>query len=156
MFDLKRPCKNCPFRKGQGEAFSLGVERCLDIFNGTAFQCHKTVDYEQWDDPRGRQGSKPQQCAGVMSLLHRAKLPNQIMQVAARLGEADFSTLEHDDVYEDIADALEAHSWGERWEQEMAEERPRVPRLVAGQPTRARMVDFVRAWEWRGGAEGPL
>lgn len=88
MFDLKKPCRNCPFRKGQGELFNLGTARCLEIFNGAAFQCHKTVDYDHEGDPYLRQGKAPQQCAGVMSLLHRANLPNQIMQVAERLDAA--------------------------------------------------------------------
>lgn len=148
MFDLIKPCSNCPFRKGMGERFNLGTERCLEIFNASAFQCHKTVDYDRWEDERGRQGSKPQQCVGVMSLLHRANLPNQIMQVAERLGHADFSKLDHSAVYNNIADALEAHSWGEDWASKVAEPL-RVPHIITGEPTRGRMPDFVRAWEFR-------
>jgi hypothetical protein len=154
MFDLKRPCHNCPFRKGQGELYSLGAERCLEIFDATSFQCHQTVDYEHWDEPHGRQGKHPQQCAGVMSILHRANLPNQIMQIAERTGFADFSKLDHSQVYEGIGEALDAHSFGERWEGRLADRRPR---LVAGQPTRALMPDFVRAWEFRRPrSDGPL
>lgn len=144
MFKLTKPCSNCPFRKGWGERFSLGTERCLEILNGDAFQCHKTVDYSHEDDPYLRQGKSPQQCAGVMSLLHRAGLPNQIMQVAERLGAADFSKLDHSQVYADMADAIEAHSHGEDWVAAMAAYEPRV---IEQKPTRARMPDFVRAWE---------
>lgn len=97
MFKLKRPCANCPFRKGCGETFALGRQRVEEIVEGVAFQCHKSIDY------------KPQQCAGLMSLLHRAGKPNQIMQVAQRLAGFDASGLDHADVYATIEDAIEAH-----------------------------------------------
>jgi hypothetical protein len=110
MFDLKRPCASCPFRKGQGECFKLDADRLEGIFGATSFQCHKTVDYDNEDDPIKRQGTKPQQCAGLMSLLHRAGKPNQIMQVGERLGYFDGSKLVHADAYESIDATMEAHS----------------------------------------------
>lgn len=150
MFKLKTPCANCPFRKGQGEGFQLGTERVMEIFNGSAFQCHKTVDYSE-DVPRP--GKNPQQCVGVMSLLHRAGLPNQIMQVAERLrGVAPdyFDKLDHAAVYDDIVDALEAHSGGDpNWAQRVADYDPHRPAVIATEPTRARMPNFMRAWERR-------
>jgi hypothetical protein len=150
MFKLTKPCANCPFRKGQGESFMLGTERVMEILNGNAFQCHKTVDYNHEDDPYKRQGKNPQQCVGVMSLLHRAQLPNQIMQVAERLRAVTpdyFDKLDHGAVYDDVVDALEAHSCGDRnWPQRVANYEPRV---IATEPTRAAMPDFVRAWEGR-------
>jgi hypothetical protein len=69
MFDRKRPCKNCPFRKGQGELFELPRLRLREIKNAPAFQCHKTVDYDEFDDPRKRQGDRPQRCAGLVAVL---------------------------------------------------------------------------------------
>lgn len=110
MFDLKRPCANCPFRKECGKSFRLGTERLEEIFEAVSFQCHKTVDYEHEDDPIRKQGNKPQQCAGLMSLLSRADKPNQIMQVAERLGYFDPSRLEHDAVYASLEDAIKDHS----------------------------------------------
>lgn len=145
MFKLKKPCKHCPFRKGQGELFNLGTDRCLEIFNGDAFQCHETVDYDHEEDPYLCQGKNPQQCAGVMSLLHRANLPNQIMQVAERLGAVNFSELDHTNVYDDIADAIEAHSVGRNWAEALAGSSFVEP--TSGQPTRARMPNFIRAWQ---------
>ena len=50
MFKLKRPCTNCPFRKGQGELFELGQSRLLEIFDAVAFQCHRTIDYSMDDE----------------------------------------------------------------------------------------------------------
>lgn len=107
MFDLKRPCVNCPFRKGQGELFGMGKARLHEIFNATAFQCHKTVDYSD-DEPQS--GDRPQQCAGLMSLLHRADRANQIMQVGERFGHFDPDKLDHADVYDSIDAAMAAHA----------------------------------------------
>jgi HNH endonuclease len=45
MFDLKRPCKNCPFRKGVGETFAMPLSRLVQIKDAVAFPCHKTIDY---------------------------------------------------------------------------------------------------------------
>jgi hypothetical protein len=108
MFDLTRPCKNCPFRKGQGELFEL--RRLDEIFKQDAFQCHETVDYSNFDDPRKRQGDKPQQCAGLMAVLAREGKPNTIMQVAERLGHLDLTKLDpRGEAYDSFADAYEAH-----------------------------------------------
>lgn len=82
MFDLKIPCVTCPFRKGQASGFQLGDERLEEIRRAPAPQCHKTVDYNGGDeDPetgeiRPDQGDKPQQCAGLMTLLTRMGEPN--------------------------------------------------------------------------------
>lgn len=112
QFKLTRPCANCPFRKGQGQLFQLGRPRVEAIFEATAFQCHKTIDYEHEDDPRKRQGEHPQQCAGLMSLLHREGQPNQIMQVGQRMGFFDPAKLDHSECYGSMAEALEAHEDG--------------------------------------------
>jgi hypothetical protein len=109
MFKLTRPCVTCPFRKGMGETFTLHEARLRGIFSAPAFQCHKTIDYSG-DEPD--QGNKPQQCAGLMSILHREGQPNQIMQVAQRFGEFDPDQLDHTDVYDSIDDAIAAHRGG--------------------------------------------
>lgn len=109
MFKLTRPCVTCPFRKGVGERFQLHRERLREIFEAVAFQCHKTVNYDEWDDPHKRSGEHPQQCAGLMSLLHREGRDNQFMQVGQRLGAFDPEKLDPTDVYDTIADAMAAH-----------------------------------------------
>ncbi len=76
MFKLTRPCANCPFRKSQGHLFGLHPERLQEILEAPAFQCHKTVDYDT-ESGVGVAGDKPQQCAGLMGLLHKAGRPNQ-------------------------------------------------------------------------------
>jgi hypothetical protein len=110
MFDLKRPCVNCPFRKGQGERFQLDPERLREIKTATAFQCHKTVDYDYFEDSKRRQGDRPQQCAGLMAILQHEGADNQIMQVAQRLG-VDLCDLDPDnEAYDSWEDVLEAHA----------------------------------------------
>ena len=108
MFDLKRPCMNCPFRKGKGEMFSLSEDRLDEIFSSTSFQCHKTVDYGS--DVPG-QGDGPQQCAGVMAILAKEKKPNQIMQVAERMGVLHLDALDPaNEAYVSINQTKKAHN----------------------------------------------
>jgi len=109
MFDLKRPCVNCPFRKGQGERFRLPRLRLREIKRGPAFQCHKTVDYSDGDSD-GQPGDRPQQCAGLMAVLHRENEHNQIMQVAERIGGITFDNIDPDqEAYASWNDVLCAH-----------------------------------------------
>lgn len=110
MFERKRPCANCPFRKGQGELYQLNEARLAEIFEAPAFQCHKTVDYNNHSDPRKRQGNHPQQCAGLMAVLHADGVPNQIMQVAMRLSGFRPEDLDLDVAYNSREAARLAHS----------------------------------------------
>lgn len=112
MFDRKRPCANCPFRKGMGSSFRLHPQRLEDIRRGPAFQCHKTIDYAQFEDDVRRQGDTPQQCAGLMAVLHAENEPNQIMQVAERLGAFDGGQLDSTTAYASWDDVLNAHRRG--------------------------------------------
>ena len=113
MFDLKRPCMNCPFRKGQGEHFGLSRLRLREIKRGDAFQCHATVDYDNFDDPEKRSGDRPQQCAGLMAVLLREGETNTIMQLAERLAGIRFDDLDPEhEAYETWAQVLAAHAKG--------------------------------------------
>lgn len=112
MFKLKRPCSNCPFRIGQGEMFCLPRLRLREILAGGAFQCHKTVDYSQETD-EGLSGDKPQQCVGLMAILHREGRPNQIMQIAERTGFLKPEELDPDkEAYPSVAKMMAAHAGG--------------------------------------------
>lgn len=115
MFDLKRPCINCPFRKGQGSKFRLRGERLAEICNSPSFQCHKTVVYGEADDGEESHspGAKPQHCAGLAAVLHRMNWPNQIMRIAERIGSLDCATLDPDnEAYATWAEVLRAHKKG--------------------------------------------
>lgn len=123
MFDLKRPCKDCPFRKGQGERYHLSEQRLQDIVNSAAFQCHKTIEFddecqideENWDETWRpiKNDARAQQCAGLMAVRHQDKRPNQIMQVAQRLDVLDPNALDPGgEAYGSWDDVLEAHGKG--------------------------------------------
>lgn len=117
MFDLKSPCADCPFRIGYGERFRLGEMRLREIMTAEAFQCHKTVDYSVTDDngfEKPHAGDNPQQCAGLMAVLHRIDRPNTIMQIASRLGHLDLDAIDpRKEAYAGFLDALDAHmGWG--------------------------------------------
>ena len=59
-FDLKKPCKSCPFVVAHD--FHLTPERIAEIADAFAFPCHKTVDYDD-DDERINRASE-QHCFG--------------------------------------------------------------------------------------------
>jgi hypothetical protein len=106
MFDQMRPCKTCPFSK-KVKPF-LSKERISEIAESSAFQCHNTVDYSNSDNENGegRQGNKPQQCAGLMTILHKTGRPNVIMRVAMAWGDLKPSKLDpHNEAHDCLEDA---------------------------------------------------
>lgn len=107
MFNLMSPCSNCPFKIGIGSKFCLNPRRLKEIKTASAFQCHKTVDYNE-DEPSS--GNKPNQCAGLMAVLNRENEPNQIMQVAERMGVLDTNKLDpNNNAYKSWEDVIMAH-----------------------------------------------
>lgn len=97
MFDLKKPCSNCPFRVTQGPLFALHPERLDGVFSDVLFQCHKTL------------GGEPQQCAGLMSVLHKSCKSNNIMQIAERLTPWRAKNLDYSETYNSTEEAKEGH-----------------------------------------------
>lgn len=97
-FDLKKPCKDCPFIKGSCTNTTLAEGRLEgivdDIRNDMSFTCHKTLDNES---------SKQQHCAGAMVFLEKENRPNQMMRIAERVGMYDHTKL---DMNVDIVDEL--------------------------------------------------
>jgi hypothetical protein len=87
-FDLKSPCKECPFIKGSATNISLASGRIEgivdDIREGMTFTCHKTLE---------RQNSEQQHCAGALIFLEKENNPNQMMRIAERLGMYDHQKL---------------------------------------------------------------
>lgn len=102
MFDLRKPCNNCPFRKGAGRSFRLTEARLHEIVNASAFECHKTTGVAGKKHP-------PQQCAGLMSVLHKSGRPNQIMQVAHRLIGHDASQIDGSETYDSWEQCVDDH-----------------------------------------------
>lgn len=83
-FDLKTPCKDCPFIKGSATNTTLAEGRLdeivEDISYGAHFICHKTLELPSNDQ---------QHCAGALIYLERDDNPNQMMRIAERLGMYD-------------------------------------------------------------------
>jgi hypothetical protein len=111
MFERKRPCATCPFRIGMGSRFRLHPARLEEIRRASAFQCHKTVDYDT-EDGEARAGERPQQCAGLMAVLLSEGSPNAIMQVAMRLGGFQPDAVDRSLAYRSWADVVAAHRNG--------------------------------------------
>jgi len=108
IFDLKRPCANCPFRKGQGEKYQLSPKRLKEIERAEGFLCHKTVDYSK-PGARGRKNSR--QCAGFMSVMQHEWGGSPMMQLAQRMMGVDFKDLDpQHEAYDSWADVKKAHA----------------------------------------------
>lgn len=117
MFKLRTPCSNCPFRKDKADLFRLHPDRIREIAAAEAFQCHKTVVYgvdEDTGEETHDQGKHPQQCAGLMAMLHTAGIPNTIMQVASRISEFDPNMLDTTMTFSSVEEAVRAHNPGHR------------------------------------------
>lgn len=90
-FELKQPCKDCPFLKGSCTNLTLSEGRIEgivhDIRAGASFTCHKTLELHS---------SEQQHCAGALVFLEKEERPNQIMRIAERIGLYDHRKLKMD------------------------------------------------------------
>lgn len=90
-FRLKRPCKNCPFRKTGGIELEpgrlQGIVDDLASNDQATFQCHETVHGKsggEWNDEGQYEASgKEAMCAGAMIYLEKLGRPT----VTMRLGQ---------------------------------------------------------------------
>ena len=99
MLDRKVPCKTCPFRTTPSGLRGLGTERAEEIaeslLRGESFTCHSDLD---------KTVKRRNQCVGAMLILDKLEQPNQIMQVAGRLGMFNVTALRGRDVVFDNFD----------------------------------------------------
>lgn len=90
-FDLKQPCKDCPFIKGSSTNGTLAdgrIESIIDdIRKDASFTCHKTLE-----QPKHEQ----QHCAGAVIFLEKEGRANQMMRIAERLGFYDHKKMKLD------------------------------------------------------------
>ncbi len=101
MFDLKRPCRDCPVRADVPQYVTAA--RLAEFVQAVSFQCHKTGE-------RSASTAEPQQCAGLMILLKKSGLSNAMMQIGERLGHFDPTELDDNaPVYSDLWAAIAAH-----------------------------------------------
>ncbi len=97
-FNLKKPCKDCPFRTDNG--FILSNSRVEEITNALVnqdqtFSCHKTIKHDD-ETGEGIEGKKTQHCAGALIMLEHMEKPNQMMRIAERCGFYDHTALDMD------------------------------------------------------------
>lgn len=113
-FDLKKPCKDCPFSRFEG-AVRLTRGRVREVWRsvegGPSFQCHKTVERD--DEDEVLKTPRDQHCAGaIIAGLKTGHQGSQLAQVAFRLrilSERDYEPhFEHvvDDIDEMLARAI--------------------------------------------------
>lgn len=120
-FSLREPCAECPFRKSQSY---LHGERAREIAEAVAvenrtFTCHKHLHGDREEDAEGEDHYQPgvtdQMCAGAMAFVKKLGAPNQMLQIAERLGLRDPSRLLQGslaDVYDSIDDMAAGHNLG--------------------------------------------
>ena len=103
MFDLKKPCNDCPFRVSNAVNYGLSPARLDEIMKGPAFECHKTS---------GLVGEKkaPQQCAGLIALLDSESLHNTITHVAMAFIGYSPRSVDKTDTFNTIDDCIAAHN----------------------------------------------
>lgn len=98
-YEMTRPCKKCPFVKANNFPLSKARKKeiMLSIFAlDQSFPCHQTTE-EFEDDDGGVElvaTDDSQHCVGAMILLEKAGKPNQMMQIAERLGMYDHKKLD--------------------------------------------------------------
>lgn len=83
-----RPCTHCPFRRdAPGFLHGDRAEEIADslLVSGQSFTCHETNDYD-WKSGEAVVTIDSKHCAGAALVLLAEGRPNQLMQVAERLG----------------------------------------------------------------------
>lgn len=104
-FNLKKPCKDCPFRKDSLKGW-LGKERASEVANyannDKTFPCHKTT--------RGKESSE-QQCAGALLLSKKqGKLNNNwLFRFAQRIGLFKANELSGEELIFDNEEEMSEH-----------------------------------------------
>jgi hypothetical protein len=63
----------------------------------------------EYTDEGSNPGEKPQQCVGLMGILHKMGKPNTIMQVATRLRALDMDKLDISETYDAVEEAIRFH-----------------------------------------------
>lgn len=90
-FNLRKPCKDCPFIPGSSTNTTLDEGRLDDIVedlrNDYSFTCHKTLDLPDREQ---------QHCAGALIFLEKENNPNQMMRWMERIGHYDRHKLDMD------------------------------------------------------------
>jgi len=123
-FNLKRPCKNCPYRKDCPPGW-LGATRATElakdvILGDKPFPCHKTVNYEAWQDAEEEAGEpleysydgKEQFCAGALIMEKKYNQGGNLsIRIARMFGRFKYENLKGEDlVFDSTAKFIRHHS----------------------------------------------
>lgn len=114
MFDLKKPCDKCPFRKTAQKRW-LGRQRATEIAEGiggdthASFSCHKTNGFDRNGVTTEIETS--QHCAGAMIVLDKINNPNIMMRRGAIHKVFDAGQLkDKTKVFDTLGEFVEHHS----------------------------------------------
>lgn len=109
---VPQPCKDCPFRKdvpgfltqSRAEEIAHGIG-----FLGESFTCHKSNSF---DDETGEVvvTERSRHCAGAALILEKEEKPNQVMQVAERLGHYN-QPVGAELVFDSLAEFVDHHGY---------------------------------------------
>jgi hypothetical protein len=110
LFEIKKACKDCPFRKGSSTDQTLAPGRVKgiveDLYRDMSFHCHKTLD----ETNQIHNDSKF--CRGSLLYMEREGVKNQMMQVGFRLGLYDGRMPETEDGLIDVIPDVEKGWYG--------------------------------------------
>lgn len=103
QFDLKTPCKDCPFLKHKSFLSADRAEEIADytVEDDVVFQCHKTLESKKGE----------QACAGALIMAERRGRKGNLLQIAQRLGFYDPAKLDMDaPIYETTQEMRDGHA----------------------------------------------
>lgn len=120
LYDLKKPCSNCPFLREGG--VRLSEPRVREIagamleWHGATFPCHKTTIDVEDDEGGSDRAAAPdsRHCAGALIFAEKNENANQLMRIAERLRmykpkELMANQAVVDLVFDDLDEMLEAN-----------------------------------------------
>ena len=106
-FNLRRPCKHCPFRSDRNGFLDAARAREIATLDAS-FACHETIDHD--DDGDGVVLPDSSHCAGFLIMREKLNKPSQMMRIAERLGLYDRRKLDMDaPVYDSVAEMVRCH-----------------------------------------------
>jgi len=113
-FQLKKPCRDCPFRTDVPAYLNRGrateIAKSLDHHS---FPCHKTTDHtgDEYEDGEWQGWQDEwQHCAGAEIMREKMDRPGDMLQISQRLGIRDPSRLKMDSpVFDDEQAFIDHH-----------------------------------------------
>lgn len=96
-YDMKKPCDNCPFRRGTPMRLTKGrvkeIAGMMLSTTGGEFPCHKTTVPASDDDCERTDTKHSKHCAGALIFAEVHKTSTQMMRICERLRMYDYKAL---------------------------------------------------------------